>query len=237
MTNQDIIGLVVSFLYAFSLLGIAELIRRIRHYSHDFTRKLVHIGAGLWVFGVLAIFDHWYIGIIPFASFIVLNYLTYRYRLIGAVDDSDSTPGTVYFAFSITLLFLLFWRTNSPDDRGYIAAAGAMAMTWGDAMASIIGRRFGRHKYVFRGDTRSWEGSTAMVSFSFVAIFLVLSLVPGSSLAPWSEPFPLSTTLPTALVAALVAAVAEGLSPRGTDNISVPLLSAATIWMTTSFLA
>lgn len=236
MHNQDIIGLIVSFVYAFGLLGIAEVIRHVRNFTQDFTRKIVHIGAGMWVFGILAIFETWYIGIIPFASFIVLNYITYRYRLLDAVDSEDSTPGTVYFALSITILFMAFWRTHSPDDRGVIAAAGVMAMTWGDAMASIIGRRFGRHRYTFRGDTRSWEGSAAMFTASSLAMFLTLYLLPGTSLAPTTPDFSLATSLIAAVCAACVATLAEGLSPRGTDNISVPILATATLWITTSLL-
>lgn len=236
MSGQDVLGLVVSFVYAFSLLGIAEAIQRIRNYPQDFTRKFVHIGAGSWVFGILAMFDHWYIGIIPFLSFIGLNYLTYRLRLLKAVDDEDSTPGTVYFALSISILFLLFWRTDSPADRGYIAAAGAMAMTWGDALASIIGRRWGKHRYTFRGDTRSWEGSAAMFAASSIAMFLTLRLVPSSPLAPTVDPLPLVVCLAGAFAGAIVATVAEGLSPRGSDNLSVPILASLTIAVVTTFL-
>jgi dolichol kinase len=32
-------------------------------------------------------------------------------------------------------------------------------MTWGDAMASVIGKRFGRHHYRFLGQSRSLEVS------------------------------------------------------------------------------
>ncbi len=230
MSTQDWIGLGLSYAYAFSLLGLAEVIRHMRHYPQDFTRKVVHVGAGMWVFGVLGLFEHWYIGIIPFASFILLNYITYRYRLIGAVDDEDSTPGTVYFALSITLLFVLFWRTDSPNDMGYIAAGAVMAMTWGDAMASLIGRRWGKHRYTVRNDTRSWEGSAAMVIASTIAIFLTLLLLPGSSLAPSVAPLGVGVCFIAALAAALAAAVAEGISPRGTDNISVPLVAALVLF-------
>jgi dolichol kinase len=230
MSTQDWIGLGLSYAYAFSLLGLAEVIRRMRHYPQDFTRKVVHVGAGMWVFGVLGLFEHWYIGIIPFASFILLNYITYRYRLIGAVDDEDSTPGTVYFALSITILFVLFWRTDSPNDMGYIAAGAVMAMTWGDAMASLIGRRWGKHRYTVRHDTRSWEGSAAMVIASTIAIFLTLLLLPGSSLAPSVAPLGVGVGFIAALAAAVAAAVAEGISPRGTDNISVPLVAALVLF-------
>ncbi|MFQ3663730.1 MAG: phosphatidate cytidylyltransferase [Chloroflexaceae bacterium] len=230
MTTQDWIGLGVSYAYATGLLVLAEVIRRWRGYPQDFTRKIVHIGAGMWVFGVLALFDTWYIGIIPFASFIVINYILWRYKVLESMDAPDSSPGTVYFALSVTLLFLAFWRTNSPDDKGYIAAAGTMAMTWGDSMAAIIGKRFGQHRYNVAGGTRSWEGSVAMLIASAIAMFLTLVLVPGSALGPLTPPLASSTAVAAALTGALVAAVAEAFSPAGTDNLSVPLLAGTVVF-------
>ena len=225
MSTRDLIGLVTSFGYAFGLLIVAEVIRRWQGYPQDFTRKFVHIGAGMWVFGVLALFENWTIGVIPFATFIVLNFIFYRFRLLESVDAPDSTPGTVYFALSITLLFLMFWRTNSPDDRGYIAAAGTMAMTWGDALAAIVGKRWGRHHYQIGRGRRSFEGSAAMFAASFVAMLLTLLLTPGSALSPQSVPIGFNAALIASLIAALAATIAEGVSPHGTDNLSVPLLS------------
>lgn len=230
MTTQDWIGLGISYAYATGLLVLAELVRRWRGYPQDFTRKIVHVGAGMWVFGVLALFDNWYIGIIPFATFIGINYVLWRSRFLEAMDAPDSSPGTVYFALSITLLFLAFWRTNSPDDRGFIAAAGTMAMTWGDSLAAIIGKRFGRHKYRLSGATLSYEGSAAMFVAAAVSMFLTILLVPGSALGPLTPPVGAGTALVAALAAAAVATLAEALSPKGTDNLSVPLLAGATVF-------
>ncbi|NTW97370.1 MAG: phosphatidate cytidylyltransferase [Oscillochloris sp.] len=230
MTTRDVIGLVASYVYATSILVVAELIRRRQGYPQDFTRKFVHIGAGMWVFGVIALFDNWYIGIIPFATFIGLNYIFWRFKVLDAVDATDSTPGTVYFAASITILFIAFWRTGSPDDHGYLAVAATMAMTWGDALAAIIGKRLGKHKYTVIGGTRSFEGSLAMFVASCTAMLLVLLLVPGSPLSPSAAPLGFSSSLIAALVAAVIATLAEGISPHGTDNISVPLLSGLTLF-------
>ncbi len=232
MTSRDLIGLVVSFVYASSLILVAEIIRRRRGYSQEFTRKIVHVGAGMWVLGVLSLFENWYIGIIPFASFIFINYIVWRYKLLDAIDAPDSTPGTVYFALSITILFGLFWRTGSPGDQGYIAAAGTMAMTWGDALAAIIGKVWGRHKYTVGKSTRSFEGSLAMFIASGTAMFLVLMIGPGSSLSPHTAPLRLGVSLTAALIAALIATGAEAVSPHGMDNISVPLISGLTIFAT-----
>jgi dolichol kinase len=230
MTN-DIIGLIVSYVYAFGLLGLAEAIRAWRGYSQAFTRKLVHIGAGMWVWGILALFDAWQMGIIPFATFIVLNYIFYRQTTFKAMDAADSTPGTVYFAFSITLLYALLWRTDGGTDWAAVATGGVMAMTWGDALASIVGGRWGRRGYAVWGHRRTWEGSVAMLATSFVAVALTLLVLPGSSLSPTAEAIPTGAALLYAALASIVAALAEGVSPAGSDNLSVPLLTAATLYL------
>ena len=226
MTNSDLIGLVASYAYATCLLIIGEALRRLFGVQPDLTRKFIHVGAGLWVFGVLVLFNRWEIGILPFATFIFLNYLLYRYRLIGAMDTADSSPGTVYFAISVTLLFGLLWRPDGPIDRIPIAVAGVMAMTWGDALAALIGRRFGKHQYQVGLAVRSWEGSAAMFVASMTAMFLVFLLLPGSSISPYSEALSIGQALLVASVSAGFATLAEAVSPHGTDNLSVPLVAA-----------
>ncbi|MEH1970213.1 diacylglycerol/polyprenol kinase family protein [Nostoc sp.] len=231
MTNNDFIGLAISYVYATGLLVIGEALRRLFAVKPDLTRKVIHIGAGMWAFGVLLLFSHWEIGIIPFATFIGLNYLFYRYRIIGAMDTQDSSPGTVYFAISVTLLFGLLWRPDGPVDSAPIAVAGIMAMTWGDALAALIGRRFGQHKYQVGNSVRSWEGSLAMFVATTVVVFMVLLLLPGSSLSPLSTPLSLGWALLTAVVTATFATLAEAVSPHGTDNLSVPLIAAGVVWV------
>ncbi|BAZ53886.1 phosphatidate cytidylyltransferase [Nostoc sp. NIES-4103] len=231
MTNNDFIGLAASYGYAIALLILGEGLRRLFGVKPELTRKVIHIGAGMWVFGVLLLFKHWQIGILPFATFIGLNYLFYRYRFIGAMDTEDSSPGTVYFAISVTLLFGLFWRPDGPVDNAPIAVAGVMTMTWGDALAALIGRRFGQHKYQVGNSVRSWEGSAAMLLVSTAVIFLVLLLLPGSSLSPLAQPITVGRVCLAAIVSATFATLAEAVSPHGTDNLSVPLVAAGVAWI------
>ncbi|MCM0589747.1 MAG: phosphatidate cytidylyltransferase [Gloeotrichia echinulata IR180] len=231
MTNNDFIGLVASYIYVISLLIIAEGLRRLFGIQPDLTRKVIHVGAGMWIFGVLLLFQRWQIGIIPFATFIGVNYLLYRYRIIASMDTADSSPGTVYFAISVTLLFGLLWRPDGPVDNVPIAAAGIMAMTWGDALAALIGKRFGQHKYQVGNSVRSWEGSAAMFVASTIAIFLVLLLLPGSSLSPLAVSYGVGRSLLAAILSGALATLAEGVSPYGTDNLSVPLVAAAVAWV------
>jgi phytol kinase len=226
MSQGDIIGLILSYIYAFGLLLIVEALGRQLSWPQHLTRKVIHIGAGMWTWGILYFFDHWYFGVIPFATFIVMNYVFYRRQTFQQMDDEASSPGTVYFAFSITVLFILFWRTGSPLDRVPIAMAAVMTMTWGDALAHIVGKRWGVHTYTFFGHTRSWEGTAAMVAFGALAMFLTLWLLPGSALSPASVVIGPAKAAIMSLFTIVVASLAEGVSPSGLDNLSVPLVSA-----------
>jgi phytol kinase len=230
MTSSEWIGLGISYAYALGLLGVGELLSRRFGVAPDLTRKVVHIGAGMWIFGVLALFDRWQVGIIPFASFILLNYLFYRLRIFRSLGDEHSSPGTVYFAIAITLLFGVLWRPDGPLDRVAAAAAGIMAMTWGDALAALVGRFYGRRRYRIGGSTRSYEGSAAMFAASAAAMALTLLLLPASALAPFAPPVAPGGALLAALLGAAAATTAEAVSPHGIDNLSVPLIGAATVW-------
>ncbi len=231
MSKNDLIGLVLSYLYAFGLLISVELTGKRLKWPQAFTRKIIHIAAGMWVWGILALFDNWYIGIIPFATFIFLNYLFYRGKVFKAMDAADSSPGTVYFAISITVLLILFWRTGGRPDNAMVAAAAIMAMTWGDAFASIFGMKYGKHFYTFFGHRRSLEGSMAMAITSFLAIMLTLILLPGSPLSPYSNSIPFRWVILSSIAGSGLATLAEAVSPAGTDNLSVPLVTGLGLYL------
>lgn len=231
MTKNDLIGLILSYIYAFGLLLIVEGIGKRLKWPIFITRKLIHIGAGMWIWGILYFFDHWTWGSVPFATFIVLNYIFYRQQTFKAMDEDSETLGTVYFATSITLMFALLWRTGGAPDRVPVAAAAVMTMTWGDGLASLVGKRWGRRPYTVFGHTRTWEGSSAMALSAFLSIGLTLWLLSDSALSPHSVSIGLARALWLALVGSLVATLAESVSPAGTDNLSVPLLTGLTLYM------
>ncbi len=236
MTRNNIVGLIASYLYAFGLLFIVEAIGKRLKWPQAFTRKIIHIGAGMWIWGILALFDTWTYGIIPFATFIVLNFVFYRFQIFKAMDAVDSSPGTVYFAISITALFALLWRTGGALDRVPIAAAAVMAMTWGDGLASIIGLKYGKRIYTTFGHKRSREGTAAMAAATCLVILLTLAWLPGSALSPNSVTLPLWGVMLMTVIGTAVATAAEAFSPAGTDNLSVPLLTGLALFILNALL-
>lgn len=213
---NDWIGLVASYIWVFAVLGASEGLRLVFKLPRDFTRKFVHIGVGLWAIGTVLVFQSWYFAVIPPLSFIILNYISYRRDVFKAMEMEDkSNLGTVYFPISFAIVIALCWA------RPAVIAAGLMPMTWGDAFASIIGRRWGTHRYTIGGSTRSLEGSAAMFFFSLVSTFLVLGGL-GT---------PAGAAGVYALIVAAVATVVEAVSIQGLDNITVPLVSTLTLWL------
>jgi phytol kinase len=231
ISQQDIIGLLITYTYAISLLLFGEILHKFLGIKQDITRKIIHVGGGMWVLAILLLFKTWQIGIIPFATFIGINYILYRYRFISAMDKEDSSPGTIYFAISITLLFALFWRPNNPINNVPIAVAGVMSMTWGDALAALFGKHFGKHKYQVGTSIRSWEGSAVMFLVSTTVIFLVLLFLPGSIFSNSAISVSINQAILAAILSGACATLVEGISPSGTDNLSVPLTVAAVIWV------
>lgn len=228
--QNNVIGLVLSYLYAFGLLLIIEQIGKYFRWDQANTRKIIHIAAGMWVWGILYFFKDWYWGFVPFATFIGLNYIFYKKRTFEQMDTQNSSPGTIYFAISITFLFLVFWRPGGETDLVYIAVAGVMAMTWGDAFASLIGRKWGKKKYQVFGYQRSWVGSMAMAIFSFIAIWLTLRFLPGSFASPYSIAIPLERICIYTVISTLVATISEGVTPAGLDNLTVPILTSLSLY-------
>ena len=216
--RSDWLALVISYVYVFTMIGIGEGLRKRRGYSTEFTRKLIHISVGLWAFGTVLLFEHWYFAIVPPLSFVVLNYISYRQDIFKSVETGEEgNLGTVYFPISFAIILCLFW------ERPNFLVASLMPMTWGDALAAILGRRYGRRKYSVLGSTRSIEGSLAMFLFSWLATFLALLLLPPPG---WQM------SLLYSLVVAAFATLVEALSPWHIDNLTVPLLSAALLHLT-----
>lgn len=204
----DLLAILISFVYVFLILGLAEALRRALRLGVDFTRKGVHIGVGMWAFGTAALFSSAWAAIVPPAAFVLINYASYRLNLFRAMESDDkSNVGTIVFPLAFIAMTLIFF-----DRSKALFVASLMPLTWGDSFAAIVGRRWGRHRYTVAGATRTWEGTLAMLALSFVSVALTL-LVFG---------WPADSALLYAMLMAVVAAFAEAVSPAGLDNLTIP---------------
>ncbi|MGL5034341.1 MAG: diacylglycerol/polyprenol kinase family protein, partial [Microcystaceae cyanobacterium] len=120
------------------------------------------------------------------------------------------------YAISIGLLIGCFF----PGQPEY-AALGVLIMAWGDGLAALIGRKWGKHPYQVWGSQKSWEGSLTMTVVSFLITLLILGSV---------QTFNAQITA-IALVIAMIATLLETFSKWGIDNLSVPVGTALVAWL------
>ena len=198
-----------------ALVGVmATLTDRISPRGSEYVRKVVHIGTGNII--LLA----WWMAIPAWAIvgagifFAGVTLLSYRFQLLPSINNvGRKSFGTFFYAVSIAILGGWFWSVDRPE----FAVLGILVMTWGDGLAGLIGKQFGRHLYEIWGMKKSWEGSTAMA--------IVSSLVCCSVLSAAIE-FSTSTVI-ISMVVGVSATVLEAFSKFGLDNLTVPIAAAA----------
>ena len=125
--------------------------------------------------------------------------------------------GTVYFPIAFCVVILLFWEYPN------ILVAALMPLTWGDAMAAVLGKAYGHIQYRFLRHTRTVEGSVSMLVFSLLSTWLALWLLP-PKMAAWPS-------FAVALATATAATVVEAVSPWGLDNLAVPAVSGLVLYL------
>jgi len=218
--SRDTIALLASFAYVFAMIGVAEGLRKWRGYSVEFTRKFIHIAVGMWAFGTVLLFERRAFAIIPPLAFVAINALSYWQGTFKAMETGEKGQlGTVYFPLSFAALIWVLWG------RPHLVVASLMPMTWGDALAAVLGRRIGQHRYTVARSTRSLEGSAVMFLASWAATLVALVL-----LAP--EPLGPAAAVGAAAATALAATAIEAVSPWGIDNLTVPAVSALVlVWL------
>ncbi|NLP18163.1 MAG: phosphatidate cytidylyltransferase [Firmicutes bacterium] len=210
--NNNWLGLLASYIYVFGVLFLGEGIRKGWKLSAEFTRKFVHIGVGNWYILALFLFTDKIFAIIPPATFIILNYVSYRLNIFKSMEmEEKGNLGTIYFPISLSVLVWLSW-----DTVPHLGGIGIMAMTWGDGFAAIVGQRWGKHFYSIFGNRKSVEGSLAMFAFSFLAIALFLGVL---------TPLGMGDAMARGFILALIATGVEAVSGAGLDNILVPLVT------------
>jgi phytol kinase len=196
-------------------LLVLEWLRRGLGVPADVTRKLFHMGVGLAALAAALWFDDGVHAAMPFLVLAGIMYLSFRFEIFEAVEDDGASLGSVLLPLACALLLLWFW-----GDRVYVAVAGIFAASFGDTTAALVGRRMGTRKYRTLGHPRSMEGTLSLFLASGLTMAPVLAILGGLGS---------HQAIAFALISATVAASVETVSVYGTDNLTVPIATAATV--------
>lgn len=212
---KNIIGIVVSLIFIIFVIVTAKLVEK---KGKEASRKYIHILLCNWWFIAMYFFtDAVWAASVPFL-FVIINYISYKKGIIKVMERSKETEdglGTVYYAISLLILAIVtFGIIKNP----IIGLAGILVMGYGDGLAAVIGRTVKSKGYkIGKSTTKTVAGSATMfiVTYILVSIFLI------------TTPF----WYVKAIIASLIITIVEAISIKGTDNISVPLVTSAIIYL------
>ena len=211
--DNNILGIMISFIFVLSIIGISTILTNKKIISGETSRKFIHIGVCNWWIIAMIYFDNRYYAAIVPALFVVINYISYKYKVIEAMerDGGRRDLGTVYYAISLLILSLF---TLGKSNNGYIGALGIFTMGYGDGFAAVVGTIKGT-KYIPIGkNLKSKEGTLTMLVITFAVITLILGICTDISI--------IGLVL-YSLGLSIVATLLELFTPHGLDNLTVPL--------------
>jgi dolichol kinase len=227
LTSLDLILIIVVDALAFVSIAVSCVLAS-RGYEKWIPRKFTHVTISSMIAVAL-----------PIYSSLTGPTLTIVFFLVGLfgssvfgvhVSDLALSAGTrdegnkvqTFLAASLALIafcavFLFFMSVP------FIFVSSILAVSWGDGAGEVVGRPLGKHKFhVWRGKTKSVEGSLAVMVMTFAGVIVAFLL------------FPFSITLEKLLLAAVVVSVAvsvaEVLCVSWIDNVVIPLLSSFLMW-------
>lgn len=207
---KNILGIIISFVYIGTLMISAKYFEK---FDKEASRKYIHILLSNWWLIAIAFFDNMFWAIIPPIAFVVINFISYKFDVIKVMErdgENKESLGTVYFAFSlIPLVVLSYGITNNP----MIGMVGFFIMTYGDGFAAIAGKTIKSKQYKIFGDTKSIAGSSVM---------FVMSLIITLGIFAYSNT---ELLFIKAIVISFVATILEAISAKGTDNLTVPIVT------------
>lgn len=209
-------GTVVTILFL-GIVAAAEIWRRRGNPSPESTRKLIHVAGGLVALSLpFVIRSPWVVlaMALGMAGLFLAGKLTGRLQSLHGV--SRRTSGTEYYPLVIYILFVF---TQGAPWKYVICV---LVLTTADALAALVGSRWGRLRYEVDHNSKSVEGSAVFLVATFLAVLIPLLLWP-TPIDPLKQSTPLVTCLLTALLIAVPTTGLEAISQHGRDNLWVPL--------------
>ena len=234
----DIIVFFIAIIYATLILTIADVARRKLKLGSDFTRKIVHLfaGAAIWT---VPYYPHPWMATFVALTFVIMLGLanTERFgRFFAAMArpedvEHGSVRGPFWYAVSITVLTAVFTFTGY-DEYYFIAGGAIMIMMLGDGMSAPIGMKYGaNHCRVIFGSKRSPHGCLSLFIFGFIGAMIAFWWFGVFSAAIFTSATGYLDMITLALIGAFTATMVELVSPKGTDNITLPMISCVVMFL------
>ena len=200
--------LIISGLFM-AVFAVAEVWRLKRNPPVEWTRKFTHIAGGSIAMSFPWVFESPASVAILSTSFISILWVSNRFGWLKSVHEvGRKSFGDLFFPLAIFILFFLSNQTPM------IYCISLSALVVSDALAALVGKKYGRLHYQIFLSKKSLEGSIAFFASIFCMAYTLLFL--------FSPMDPLTRFLITFQMGVLVTLI-EAVSTRGLDNLLVPI--------------
>ena len=211
------IAFLVFFAIIMLFIAMAEVARKVLKLSPELSRKFVHVMVGILVSLAPFFLETKLPVIVLGVLFTVLNYVALKKDSLKGMHTTERVSfGTVYFPIAFSLLVVMFWDRNI-----VIFVLSMLILAFSDTAATVIGERVNsKRKFILWHDKKSWPGS---IAFFITTLIVVLAAYPIYAELAGYQPLSLVHLLGMAMFTGFVASVAEAVSKRGSDNLTLTL--------------
>ena len=221
MMNNIFIDLVTNEWYLFLLffisiiilISLSELSLKKNMLSVHANRIIIHITVGIAVSLTPHIFNtHLQPALLAFIFFLI-NLISYHNNILNSFHSIGRVSyGTIFFPLSYLLISISFWDYPNHITISFILLAIA------DPIASIVGENINKPiSYTLLTDKKTLQGSIAMFICSMIIIFILSNYF----FHDWNLDF----QIVAAICIGLAVTLAEAISYKGSDNLTIPIIA------------
>ena len=199
-------------LFIIFFLIISNYAQRKNLFSPDENRRLVHATVGILMSFSTIIFSSKFSPLLLAITFIFFNIIAFKSKLLSGIHSQKrKSYGTIYFPLSYLIVSYLFWEKNE------FVILSFLILAISDPIAAQMGsRKNSIRKFKVWYDYKTINGT---IAFFISSIFI---LVIGNI---FILKYKLIDSIFFIFFTAIFATISEITSKKGTDNLSIPIIS------------
>lgn len=227
------IAFLITIAYFFVILFVVSVIlKSFFHVPQEMVRKFQHIGYAFSIFLFLELYDPWYQALFAIGIFMLSIFMglwlfekspLYKKYLVDRMKKGGELKYSLLQAQGMFAFLIIMFVGVLPHSDDTIVVTAVMSWGVGDALAALIGKRFGKRNNVMKGSDpkKTQMGSSAMG----ISVFLVvgLTLFFHGDILWW-------VALITAFIVAPLSAIMEAYAKKGLDTFFLPTFIAFLVY-------
>lgn len=209
--NPDVLNTLLLAGLFLALFGLAEFGYHFLKVKVELSRKFVHLGTGLLtlLFPIM-LTSHWFV-LMLCSSFALLLIFSLKFNLLPSINAIErESVGSIAYPVSVYVCFIAFDYAHQNYLFFYLPI---LILAICDPLAALTGKKWPKGRYKIGRDNKTLMGSS---------LFFLMALLLSYALFVQFNTNSLHLLIYSLLIA-LVTAVAEAVSGKGYDNITIPV--------------